>query len=284
MKLKDTKVLLVGEFDDMGALMERLKKRGAIIATHIERDVECVFVGDGEPGDADNAKELGLRIADLASLNEALEGEEPAPVVYQEESVDVSSMPAYLMEGPPIQDDGYMPNDEDYSDFSNASEVKKSSSTAPKKTTQTKTQQTAPTSAPGANGEENEVAKGDSVKIIGGKQGVGEVGEVFWLGENKYGPGIRAGVKTADGQTYWVDTNELGSTDAVVSETEIEAAKENSKFGKGDSVKITGGDGSGSEGTIFWWGESKFGPGMRAGVEAEDGEKYWVDAEHLEAL
>ncbi len=281
MKLKDTKILLVGEFDNMSALMDRLKKRGAIIATHIERDIECVFVGEGDQADADNAKELGLRISDLESLIKALEAEEPAPVVYQEESViDVSSMPAYLMEGPPMEDDAYMPNDEDYSDFSNANEVKKSTtSKSPKKSTQEKS---APMSAPGANGEPNEVAKGDRVKIIGGKQGVGEIGDVFWLGENKYGPGIRAGVKTDDGQTFWVDTNELGSTDAVVSEREIAAAKDNSKFGKGDSVNITGGEGAGSKGTIFWWGESKFGPGMRAGVEAEDGEKYWVDAEHLE--
>lgn len=280
MKLKDTKVLLVGDFDDMGSLMERLKKRGAIIATHIERDVECVFVGGGEHGDADNAKELGLRISDLASLEEALDKEEPTPVAYQEESVNVGAMPAYLMDGPPIQDDGYMPNDEDYSDFSNASEVKKSfKGSAPKPA-----QKSAPESKGADTSELGDVAKGDRVKIIGGKQGVGEVGDVFWLGENKYGPGIRAGVKTEDGKTYWVDTNELGTPDAVVSESEIEAAKENSKFAKGDAIRITGGEGSGSEGTIFWWGESKFGPGMRAGVEAEDGEKYWVDAEHLEAL
>ena len=277
MKLKNTKVLLVGEFDNRDTLEKRLEERGAIIAKHITRDIECVFVGTGDPVDADNAKEMGLRVSNYQDLEKALNAEEPTlPAFFEEEEIDLGEMPAYLNEGPPV-DDSYMPSDEEGSDFSDAREVIRSKAKNSSKSPN-------PISDDADQAGEWNIERGTRVKIIGGKQGVGDVGEVFWLGENKYGPGIRAGVKTSDGKTYWVDTNDLGPTDSVVSESEIEAAKENSMFAKGDSVKIISGEGEGSNGTIFWWGESKFGPGMRAGVEAQDGEKYWVDAEHLEAL
>lgn len=49
------------------------------------------------------------------------------------------------------------------------------------------------------------IAKGATVEIIGGKEGVGQSGEIFWTGDSKYGQGMRYGVKTPDGTTYWVD-------------------------------------------------------------------------------
>ena len=49
------------------------------------------------------------------------------------------------------------------------------------------------------------IAKGATVKITSGKEGVGQSGEVFWTGDSKYGEGMRYGVKTPDGTTYWVD-------------------------------------------------------------------------------
>jgi hypothetical protein len=30
-------------------------------------------------------------------------------------------------------------------------------------------------------------------------------GEVFWIGENKFGPGLRLGVRDADDETHWLD-------------------------------------------------------------------------------
>ena len=60
-------------------------------------------------------------------------------------------------------------------------------------------------------------------------------------------------------------------------------AKEAARFDRGDRVRVISGKDEGAEGTIFWWGESKFGDGMRAGIET-DGGKVWVDAIHLLAL
>jgi hypothetical protein len=50
---------------------------------------------------------------------------------------------------------------------------------------------------PEAQGE-RELQKGDKVNIIGGRD-IGESGVVFWIGENKYGPGcawVCAAMKT----------------------------------------------------------------------------------------
>lgn len=49
------------------------------------------------------------------------------------------------------------------------------------------------------------IAKGATVEITGGREGVGKCGEVFWVGDSKFGQGMRYGVKTPDGTTYWVD-------------------------------------------------------------------------------
>ena len=49
------------------------------------------------------------------------------------------------------------------------------------------------------------IAKGATVEITGGREGVGQSGEIFWTGDSKYGKGMRYGVKTSDGTTYWVD-------------------------------------------------------------------------------
>lgn len=56
-------------------------------------------------------------------------------------------------------------------------------------------------------------------------------------------------------------------------------------FGKGTRVRITTGDAAGVEGEIFWWGRSKWGYGMRAGVKADGADdKHWVDAAELVAI
>lgn len=279
MKLKGTKILLTGKFENIEELKENLIRRGAILCDTIARDVEYVVTGNERTRIADDAQELGIRTLDSDFLNQVLEKPEPEHQVETFSQQEFGEMPAYLREGPPV-DDFYRPTEE-YDDFgesvnmaatkANSKINSKDTSTSNSETTREKKEKT-----------DGEIAKGSRVKIIGGKEGIGDIGDVFWLGENKYGPGMRAGVKTEKGITYWVDTNDLGSVDAHVSDTEIEASKENSKFGRGDDVRIISGEGVGATGTIFWWGESRFGPGMRAGVEAENGEKYWIDAENLE--
>lgn len=114
--------------------------------------------------------------------------------------------------------------------------------------------------------------KGERVKIVRGKKGVGTAGEIFWVGENKYGPGKRFGVRGDDGETYWVDAGHVeATTDSAP------APDEGESFQKGDRVafKMNGREG---EGEVFWIGESRRG-GQRLGVRpSDDDEAVWLDA------
>ncbi len=56
-------------------------------------------------------------------------------------------------------------------------------------------------------------------------------------------------------------------------------------FGKGTRVRVSEGDHEGAIGEVFWWGRSKFGPELRAGVLTEEGEeKIWVEAKEIIAI
>ena len=125
--------------------------------------------------------------------------------------------------------------------------------------------------------------KGDRVRIVGGREGVGEFGEIFWWGESKFGDGMRAGVTADSGTKYWVDEEHLARPDDAVDESALAEAKAASRFGRGDRIRVISGKNEGAVGTIFWWGESKWGDGMRAGVETDGGEKIWVDDKELAA-
>lgn len=46
--------------------------------------------------------------------------------------------------------------------------------------------------------------KGTRVTLVRGAA-AGVTGEVFWVGENRYGPGLRYGVRGDDDETHWVD-------------------------------------------------------------------------------
>ncbi|MGF1467113.1 MAG: hypothetical protein ACFCGT_13380 [Sandaracinaceae bacterium] len=48
-----------------------------------------------------------------------------------------------------------------------------------------------------------ELAKGARVRLNGGPD-AGAEGEVFWVGESRFGPGLRYGVRDGE-ETYWVD-------------------------------------------------------------------------------
>ncbi len=57
-------------------------------------------------------------------------------------------------------------------------------------------------------------------------------------------------------------------------------------IGKGTRVRIVEGEHADVEGEIFWWGRSRWGHGMRAGVTptTDEKEKLWVDATELRAI
>lgn len=133
-------------------------------------------------------------------------------------------------------------------------------------------------------GEENKPAfgKGDRAAIVGGRKNVGVRGQVFWIGENKYGPGQRYGLRGDDGETYWVTDANIGPEEGAPPAPESNAPKET--LSKGSRVSITKGPTAGVEGEIFWVGDSKFGVGMRYGIKDAEGESYWADHNQVELL
>lgn len=73
---------------------------------------------------------------------------------------------------------------------------------------------------------------------------------------------------------------------AVENDSEQTSDNEQLPFGKGTRVRVHEGDAEGAIGEIVWWGKSRWGPQMRAGVqtEGEESEKIWVDASALRAI
>jgi hypothetical protein len=137
--------------------------------------------------------------------------------------------------------------------------------------------------------EENEGAarfeKGDRAAVVSGPKDVGVRGQVFWVGENKFGPGLRYGLRGDDGETYWVDEANIGPEEGAPPAPEPPPADEGPVLSKGTRVEITGGrQGKGETGEIFWAGESKFGPGMRYGIRGEGDASWWVDGKFVKAL
>ncbi len=120
-----------------------------------------------------------------------------------------------------------------------------------------------------------EFDKGRTVKIVSGPEGVGMIGEIFWWGPSKFGAGMRAGIEGVDGEKYWIDEKHLGWPDEEIK------SKDEQPLGKGSPVKVTGGEHEGKSGEIFWWGKSKYGAGMRAGVKTSEDETLWVDENDL---
>ena len=117
-------------------------------------------------------------------------------------------------------------------------------------------------------------AKGERVAIVGGKQGQGMRGEVFWIGESRYGKGARYGIRGDDAETYWIDEQHVGA------ETDVPAPAlpdPGEPIPKGTRVTITRGEAAGTLGEIFWVGESKFGRGPRYGIRDDEGETHWGD-------
>ena len=127
--------------------------------------------------------------------------------------------------------------------------------------------------------------KGDRAAVVGGKSGIGVRGEVFWIGENKYGPGWRYGLRGDDGNTYWVDQNDIGREEgAPPPPPPPPEVPQGEGFDKGARVTIIDApNGQGISGNVFWVGESRYSKAPRYGIKGDDGETYWVDHHQVEA-
>ncbi len=112
--------------------------------------------------------------------------------------------------------------------------------------------------------------KGTRVEVIDGdSQGV--TGTVFWTGPDRYSENdTRLGIKGDDGQTYWMSSRDVEKSDRKMEVPEAPPVQ------RGDRVRWAEG-----EGTIFWAGPSKFGDGVRVGIEDDNGDKHWLDARQL---
>jgi len=124
--------------------------------------------------------------------------------------------------------------------------------------------------------------KGDRAAIVAGKKNVGVRGQVFWIGDNKYGEGKRYGLRGDDGETYWVDGSNIGVEDGAPPAPDAPPPKP--LIPKGSRVSITKGGSAGVEGEVFWSGENKYGPGNRYGIKDDEGETHWADSNQVEQL
>ncbi len=269
MDLKGKKIVLTGSFGDLSRdeAISKLEAAGAEVTDSMGFDVDFVFAGEGAGAAIDDAMELGVRIREGSSLDDLMSGKGsvgPAPDLQMPHDAEMELPPAEL---------AAPPRDEPLRSAPHTADAKAPSQGASK---------AKPTPNPSSG--ERVMEKGARVRIVGGYEGVGEVGDIFWWGESKFGEGMRAGVTAEDGTKYWVDEENLAWPDADIDPEVLEEAKKAAEFGKGDRVRIKNGKDAGVEGTIFWWGESKWGDGMRAGIETDDGETVWSDAADLEAV
>lgn len=239
-----------------------LRERGATVSDALSMESAIVLAGQGSERVADQARELGVRVIQESDVKNLLAGKPIAAPAMDDAwygAAPASDVPEHI-----IYEEAYAMPPEDGFTAAGSSPRKK----------------TSPSPAKAADGS-RVFGKGDTVKIIGGREGVGEIGRIFWWGDSKYGEGMRAGVATEDEEKYWVDEADLGWPDDEVPEEVIKQAEAASHFKRGDTVRVIAGKDEGAMGTIFWWGDSRFGEGMRAGIETPDGDKVWADAEHL---
>ena len=127
--------------------------------------------------------------------------------------------------------------------------------------------------------------KGTFVSITEG-QHEGKSGTIFWTGPDKFNPGeTRLGLKTSSGETIWIGSGQVqvADEDAVQQQESAAPAPTTSAdlpaLSRGMRVRF-----GEQTGTIFWAGPSKFGDGLRVGVEADDGNKHWLDGSQVSPL
>ena len=115
----------------------------------------------------------------------------------------------------------------------------------------------------------DDLVKGARVEVVRGKKAVGITGTIFWLGDNQWGEGKRAGIEGDDGQTYWISLEHLDPSDSRAPEVEPPERGSRVRFQLSD-VTV--------EGEVFWVGPSKSGNGWRVGVKDASDEAHWLDA------
>jgi len=142
--------------------------------------------------------------------------------------------------------------------------------------------------------------KGTLVEVTGGKAPRGVQGSVFWTGPDRYDEGtLRIGIKTDAGETFWLSEHDVRAVDGAepgaapaprpAGAAAPAAPAAAPRPAAAASPTVAGPDGpapdKGAEvrwatgtGTVFWYGPSKFGDGMRVGVEDASGAKHWLDA------
>ncbi len=117
------------------------------------------------------------------------------------------------------------------------------------------------------------IDKGDRVRLK-----TGEIGEVFWTGESRYGEGMRFGVRADDGETHWIDEADVTKLEGDEAKPPEPQEPETEALAKGTTVTIVNG---GAKAEVFWIGKSKFGKGWRYGVKDEAGDTHWLDENEL---
>ena len=125
------------------------------------------------------------------------------------------------------------------------------------------------------------LGKGTRVRVTGGKQGVGSIGSIFWIGDDKFNPGQkRFGIRADDGETLWISDAHV----EAVSGAEAAEPPPPEPPKKGDRVTWRN-RGDEGEGNVFWVGASKSGPGHRVGVRLDDQEDpLWLDARQVTVI
>ena len=137
--------------------------------------------------------------------------------------------------------------------------------------------------------------KGTRVEVIAGFKGKGAVGNVFWYGPDKFSEGsFRIGIKTDEGQTFWISTDDVREVDAgfTSDSTPTQTSKpepekrlqqstpqEANSFSRGMRVRWVQG-----EGTIFWAGASKYGDGVRLGIKDDNEVTHWLDGAEVSLI
>lgn len=150
------------------------------------------------------------------------------------------------------------------------------------------------------------IRKGSYVRVVG-KRGrnpapMGTEGEVFWLGQTGQYNTWRAGIRDANGETFW---STLGNLMVIVppqavreaaaereaayqakraAEREALLAKPEANAGRGDQVRVTAGKAAGAVGEVFWVGPSKDGSGNRCGLRTADGATVWTSLREVEVV
>ncbi len=103
-------------------------------------------------------------------------------------------------------------------------------------------------------------------------------GTVFWEGENQWGEGTRLGIEGDDGETYWINSENVEILDAE----QDEGPPAPPSLKRGDRV-VWGSEDLPRSGEVFWVGESRTG-GQRVGIrDASDpeGEAIWRNASQV---